>query len=170
MTDDARPPRLDLSTAEELSAALTAIAVGRPSDLDELSLSQQQLAAGLLEVRYEGARMVCRYDAATADVAAWDRALRQQLGAGKADLVRYQPVATPPGELRALLERVLRFDWHPRAGTYLLTAGIDWQRELLVLSSGAPADSDVARALLELVGERGDVSLGVKGGRRRSGR
>ncbi len=170
MADDKRPTRLDLATAEEISAALTVIARGLPADADRMSLHQQELAAGLLEVRYEGHQMVCRYDAALADHVGWDRLLREQLGAPKADLVRYQPVSTPPAELQALLERVLRFDWHPRAQAYLLAAHIDWQQELLVTTSGAPATDDVARALIELVGARGVVTTGAKSGRGLAGR
>ena len=166
VADDGRAARIDLGTAEEVSAALDAIATaGRARD------GKRSDTPGLPEVRYAVDHMVCRYDPTTGDPVAWDRALREQLGSPKADLVRYQPVAAPVTELVALLERVLRFDWHARAGSFGLAAHIDWQRGLVVLITGAPATDEVARSLVELVGARGDVTTGADFGRgRRSGR
>ena len=169
MADGARSAKLDLAMAEEISVALTAIANDLPYSLGRLSL-RRALEGGLLTVRRVGDHMVCHDDPATADTAAWDRALRQHLGDNKADLVQYQPTSTPPTDLVALLEQVVRRDWHPRAAAHGLAVWIDWEREILVITSGAPATDEVAQTLIELVGTRGVVTTGATFGRGRSGR
>lgn len=167
MSDDARPAELDLATAEEITAALTAIARDLPAGVGKLN-HWQELEGGLLTVRFAGDHMVCHYDPAVADTAAWDHELRQHLGDRRASLVRYQPARTPPAELVALLERVLRFDWHPRARAHGVAAGIDWQREVLEITIEAPATDELARTLVRLVGKQGVVTTGAKFGRRSS--
>ena len=116
MRDDEPEPaagQLGLEAAELICAAVEAI--GRPApDVPKPTL-ERQISGGLLEVRVAGDHVVCHYDPATADLPAWDRALRDQLGSTTAALVRYRPACTPPAALVALLAEISRRQWHPVA-------------------------------------------------------
>ena len=104
MSNDAELERLDRGTAGEISAVLTAIADSVAAESDG-GHHWPAAKGGLLDVRFSEDHMTCHYDPAIADAAAWDLALRQRLGDRKADAVRYQPSATRPSELTALLPR-----------------------------------------------------------------
>lgn len=156
----ARAP-LDLETAELISSVLTRLA--RPLPAGAVKPTPEQLiSSGLLDVRLAGDHVVCHYDPATADPQDWDRALTAQLGDARAALVRYQPAGTSPADLVALLERVLRRDWHPRAASSGLAAGIDWEREVIDVTLGVEAMDDVAATLVALTGDCAVVRTGAR--------
>jgi uncharacterized protein YmfQ (DUF2313 family) len=160
---------VDLETAETISTALTELASVVPPGTVKPTV-RQQVAGGLLAVRMDGQQMVCHYDPALADPVAWDRELRQRLGDRVTGLVRYVPARTPPGELVALFELVVGRDWHPRAASTPLGAGVDWEREVVDVTLGAPATDEVATSLVALLGDRGAVTPGASLGRRRGSR
>ena len=78
--------QLGLEAAELICAAVEAI--GRPALDVPKATFERQISGGLLEVRVAGDHVVCHDDPATADLPAWDRALREHLGSTTAALVR----------------------------------------------------------------------------------
>ena len=155
MTDDGST--LDLFTAENISAALTEIGRALPAGVLKPS-PQQAVASGFVDVRYSDGRMICRYDPDVADPAAWDRALRERLGAEAADYVQYVPIAGP-GRLAELMSVVGNRSWHPDAATVDLSAGIDWEREVVDVTLHRLTPPEVVDALRSLGGTAVDIHL-----------
>jgi hypothetical protein len=156
---------LDLETAEAISAALTDIVRGLPKGVAKPTLAQQ-VSSGLLDVRHAGDHMVCHYDPAVGVPDDWDRALREELGESIAALVHYQPARTPPAELVDLFNTVVERAWHPRAAVTGIAAGVDWERELIVITLGTEPSDDVAKALRALVADRAVIEYGMPFSRR----
>ena len=157
--------QLGLEAAELICAAVEAI--GRPAPGVSKPTLERQISGGLLEVRVAGDHVVCRYDPATADLPAWDRALREHLGSTTAALVRYQPARTPPAVLVALLAEISRRQWHPAAAATSLAASVDWEREVVEVLIAADSTDEVATTLVALAGDLAVVTTAARLGRRR---
>jgi hypothetical protein len=157
-------PPLDLATAERISSALTELAGPMPAG--RKPTPAEAIGGGLLAVRLAGEGVVCHYDPATGDPQAWDRAMRDQFGAETAGLIRYQPARTPPAELVALLSEIVRREWHPRASTTGLVAGIDWEHEVIDVTLSSSATDEVTTTLVALAGDRAVFTTGASFSRR----
>jgi hypothetical protein len=125
--------------------------VGKPTP-------QQAVASGFVDVRFADGHMVCRYDPAVADPAAWDRALRDRLGVEAAAHVRYVPLVRP-ARLTELMSVVGDRSWHPGAASVELAAGIDWEREVVEVTLNRRTPAEVMAALQELGGSAVAIRL-----------
>ena len=159
---------LALETAERISGALTELAAPDLRGAAKAGL-RQAVASGFLEVRLEGHEMVCRYDPAVADPAAWDRALRARLGDDDADRVRYVPVTASPAVLAGLAEAVTRREWMGGGPAFKVGVHVDWQQERVEVTVGQEATPEQLAALRDLLGEDDVVHEGThmwrRGGR-----